>query len=265
MLASEHVEGVVQGPHFYGWWSYFGLLFEQVDLLPDGRRAVSHVYGFENETDTTATRAVVPSGGACFGFVAQGAVTLWDDVNPAEGIVLREGRWFATPDSCILHLHPGTRVVVSQRRGFLGLRAFGGPIEQLGRLKYIDRCSDTLLMPPPVQGDPCLNLLHFPPGIDQTEHTHPSIRSGCVARGRGWCETPAGRSALKPGLVFVIPTDGLHRFITEDSTMDVIAYHPDSDWGPTDEEHPMVNRTLVDGEKVDNTRGVHVTAEVIGR
>lgn len=29
--------------------------------------------------------------------------------------------------------------------------------------------------------------------------------------------------------------------------MDVIAYHPDSDFGPQDEDHPMVNRTIVDG------------------
>ena len=45
--------------------------------------------------------------------------------------------------------------------------------------------------------------------------------------------------------------------------MDVIAYHPDSDWGPTDVEHPMVNRTLVEGKKVDNTVGIHNQAAVI--
>jgi hypothetical protein len=27
--------------------------------------------------------------------------------------------------------------------------------------------------------------------------------------------------------------------------MDVIAFHPDSDWGPTDEKHPMLNRTYL--------------------
>lgn len=255
----------VNGPHFYGWWSYWGELFRYIDHLPDGRDAASAVYGFENDTDMTRTRAVVPDQGACFGFVAQGAVTLWDHVNRGDGMVLREGRWFATPSGCDLHLHPGTRVVVSQRIGFRGMRAFGGPIEEAGRLRYIDRCSDSILMPPPVLGDPVLNHLHFPPGIEQTEHTHPSIRSGCVARGMGWCETPNGLTELRPGMVFVIPTDGRHRFLTAHRTMDVIAYHPDSDWGPTDDTHPMVNRTLVDGRKVDNTQGVHVTAEVVGR
>ena len=46
--------------------------------------------------------------------------------------------------------------------------------------------------------------------------------------------------------------------------MDVIAYHPDSDWGPTDETHPMVNRTFVEGQKIDNTVGIHTSAEVAG-
>ena len=27
--------------------------------------------------------------------------------------------------------------------------------------------------------------------------------------------------------------------------MDVVAFHPDSDWGPTDAAHPMLNRTYV--------------------
>jgi hypothetical protein len=45
--------------------------------------------------------------------------------------------------------------------------------------------------------------------------------------------------------------------------MDVVPYHPDSDWGPTHEEHPMVNRTLVGGQKIDNTKGVHATADVL--
>ena len=39
---------------------------------------------------------------------------------------------------------------------------------------------DTLLLAPPKLTDPCLNLLHFPPGITQTAHSHPSLRSwGC--------------------------------------------------------------------------------------
>jgi len=29
--------------------------------------------------------------------------------------------------------------------------------------------------------------------------------------------------------------------------MRVIAYHPDSDFGATHEDHPMINRTIVNG------------------
>ena len=66
-----------------------------------------------------------------------------------------------------------------------------------------------------------------------------------------------------PGLIFVIPPDSLHRFRTTNESMDVIAYHPDSDWGPTHEDHPMVNRTLVGGAKIDNTTGVHSAAKIV--
>jgi hypothetical protein len=42
-------------------------------------------------------------------------------------------------------------------------------------------------------------------------------------------------------------TDTLHSFNTEADSMDVITFHPDSDVGMTDDDHPMVNRTIVDG------------------
>ena len=29
--------------------------------------------------------------------------------------------------------------------------------------------------------------------------------------------------------------------------MNVVAFHPDSDFGATDINHPMINRTIVDG------------------
>ena len=44
-----------------------------------------------------------------------------------------------------------------------------------------------------------------------------------------------------------IPAGCLHSFFTTDSSLDVIAWHPDSDFGPTHDDHPMVNLTLVDG------------------
>lgn len=142
----------------------------------------------------------------------------------------------------------------------------GGPLEDIGRLNYIDGCTDSLLIPPVLKGDSCFNHLHFPENIDQTDHTHPSIRTGLIARGSGWCKTPWGEIPLSEGDVFLILPDikidgilqesthdgitaiaGTHSFRTEDSTMDVIAFHPDSDFGPEHEVHPMINRTMIDG------------------
>ena len=132
-----------------------------------------------------------------------------------------------------------------------GLFQIGGPVEETGRLRYIDGCSDTLLIAPPMLGDPCLNLLHIPPGTHQTEHTHPSLRVGIVVDGAGVCRTPDGETPLTPGLVFAIRTDGRHSFHTEDTALRIVAWHPDSDFGPTHAQHPMLNRTLVNGQPVN--------------
>lgn len=60
--------------------------------------------------------------------------------------------------------------------------------------------------------------------------------------------TREGVVPLEPGKIFRIHAEGRHKFRTLcGSDMVVIAYHPDSDYGPTDETHPMINRTLVDG------------------
>jgi len=250
--------------HFSAWYEYWGRLgeFHDVDALT-GKPLVTRLFGFENCSVSERRRGEVPAGGSSYGYVMQGSATISSDQGAPAG--LEEGMWFTSPDGVTVDLTADSRVVVSQRVGFKGLRAFGGPIETAGRLRYIDLCSDTLLACPPLLGDPCLNHLHFPPRIEQTEHTHPSLRSGAIARGQGCCETPAGRSELAPGVIFSIPAEGRHRFVTEDRTLDVIAYHPDSDWGPTDQEHPMINRTWIDGKKLDNSSGVHAEADVIGR
>lgn len=151
---------------------------------------------------------------------------------------------FCVPGSCTVS---GSRGIVVSRYGYRGFFQVGGPVENEGRLKYMDGCTDSLLVPPVMLGDPCLNLLYFPPGIVQTPHTHPSVRIGMVASGAGTCVTPAGDIPLLPGRAFVIHAEGVHSFTTRDEPMRVIAYHPDSDFGPTHEDHPMLNRTMVNG------------------
>ena len=38
--------------------------------------------------------------------------------------------------------------------------------------------------------------------------------------------------------------------------MDVVAFHPDSDTGPQPDDHPMVNRTIVDGVSATNIAAI---------
>jgi quercetin dioxygenase-like cupin family protein len=137
---------------------------------------------------------------------------------------------------------------IFNRKDWVGRQIIGGAIDpDMGDVRYIDGCTDSLLVAPHRLGDPCLNALYFPPNTDQTFHTHPSIRLGCVLAGGGYaCVGDAGEEIqLRVGTVFGIDTDERHRFRTTDKSMLVVAYHPDSDWGPTDEIHPMINRTIV--------------------
>lgn len=139
-----------------------------------------------------------------------------------------------------------------------GLETIGLPCEEAGRLKYIDGCSDTLLISPPVKGEPCFNLLYFPEDTDQTMHTHPSLRCGMTIAGNGIARFPDGNVQLTPGSVWFLETEGEHAFMTEkNNTLLVTAWHPDSDFGPTHDDHPMLNRTIVEGvsaKYIDNIR-----------
>jgi len=158
---------------------------------------------------------------------------------------LRTGMWFVVPQRAAVGGDGDGLVVTALDHS--GLFALGGPIEETGRLRYIDGCTDTLLAAPARLGDPCLNALYFPPGTDQTAHTHPSLRAGVVMSGRGTCRLPDRVVALEPGLAFVIEAGAVHAFATADEPLVVVAYHPDSDVGPTDESHPMITRTIVGG------------------
>jgi quercetin dioxygenase-like cupin family protein len=157
---------------------------------------------------------------------------------------LLAGMFAVEPGQCRVQAGDGRALVIS-RPGCRGLRQAGGPVEARGRLRYIDGCSDTLLVCPPRLGEPCLNHLHIPPGVRQTPHTHPSARIGIIAGGGGRCVAADGSFALRPGIGWYIPAGCVHAFLTEAECLDVIAWHPDSDFGPTDEDHPMLNRTVI--------------------
>lgn len=140
------------------------------------------------------------------------------------------------------------------RHGFLGQEIYGSHDETSGRLVYIDGCSDTLLICPPRLGDPCLSFLHFPPGINQSYHLHPSIRMGMIVGGGGVSNILDRKKQfglktdcvlLEKGGIFCLDEREIHRFVSLDQNLDIVAYHPDSDWGPTDSSHPMINRTYI--------------------
>jgi hypothetical protein len=181
------------------------------------------------------------AGDALFGFIHEGPAAIEAEHNHYQ---LVTGQYFCFSENVTAS---GGAGIVIKRIGFSAQNLLGGPIEPVGRLRYIDGCTDSLLVPPVTLGGPCLNALYFPPGIHQTPHTHPSIRVGLTARGTGKCFSPEGFEALVPGRAFVIHANGVHSFRTDREPLVVIAYHPDSDFGPRDEDHPMINRTIVDG------------------
>ena len=119
------------------------------------------------------------------------------------------------------------------RLRYRGLFQIGGPLEAGGRLRYIDGCSDTLLVCP-ASGEPCLNHLHIPPRTHQSSHSHPSERIGVIAGSRH-LHHRKGRYPLSPGMAWRIPAGSRHCFVTSDQPLDVLAWHPDTDFGPTDE------------------------------
>ena len=130
---------------------------------------------------------------------------------------------------------------------YQGMFSIGGPIEPSGRFAYINGGTNTLLSRPSIVGAPCLNALYFPPGVDQTFHTHPSYRLGIVVEGHGVCESSEGSFTFKPGIVFLIPAHVLHKFRTFEEKLTLVIFHPDSDTGFTHQNNPMLNRTLIEG------------------
>ena len=178
-----------------------------------------------------------------FGLVTDGEVALQ---RGQDLFRLRAGAFFVVPGAAAIDGQHGRCLVIS-RLHYQGLFQIGGPLERQGRLRYIDGCSDTLLVCPPRLGEPCLNHLHIPPHTQQSAHTHPSDRIGVIAGGQGCCITDRGRYPLRAGMAWCIPTGSRHCFVTEDEPLDVLAWHPDTDFGPTDGNHPMINRTFLPG------------------
>lgn len=181
------------------------------------------------------------SKGTSFGFVYSGEAVLSTSTS---SLVIRPGMYFSVHGEG--SISGGAGFVCTQPE-FRGLFTVGGPIEDLGRLRYIDGCSDTLLISPTLLGEPCFNFLYIPPGINQTAHTHPSLRIGMIVSGAGYCMADNKRLELLPGNLFILHPDEIHSFHTADESLRLVIFHPDSDFGPSHDHHPMINRTIVKG------------------
>jgi quercetin dioxygenase-like cupin family protein len=177
-----------------------------------------------------------------FGYVVSGEISLR---HSGGTYTLTEGMYFSVPRNLHLTCDGIGQAIVMSRIAYQGFFQIGGPVEEKGRLTYIDGCTDSLLISPVMMGDPCLNLLHIPSHTKQSQHTHPSLRLGVIISGSGTCVTPEDTIPLIPGTIFYIPQDGQHSFHTQEEDLRVIAYHPDSDFGPTHSNHPMVNKTIL--------------------
>lgn len=199
--------------------------------------------------DTPRSPIVLKENDTHFIYCYEGPVLVEIQGRWNKTMMMESGYYMSVPSNC--HIKTGKGIVISKEK-YSGFFQYGGPIEHEGRLKYIDGCTDSLLLSPVRMGDPCLNLLYFPPEIDQTTHTHPSDRIGMILSGKGlchaWNDGEEKQILLEEGTIFCIHANGKHKFSTPyGQDMRVLAYHPESDFGPTDEDHPMINRTIVDG------------------
>lgn len=162
---------------------------------------------------------------------------------------LEKGQYFGLGVTKSVNVKAIDKLFLVVRLGYIVPNTIGW-VEKHGRLCYINGCSDSLLVYPARLGDASLNLLYFPPGIEQTFHRHPSIRLGCVIDGHGFSDAGdynlVKTTALSTGNSFCLTEQERHRFKTTESSMTVIAFHPDGDWGPTDHNHTMLNRTYQD-------------------
>ncbi|WP_414529493.1 cupin domain-containing protein [Nodularia chucula] len=192
----------------------------------------------------------LPDTGTHFGFVYSGHPVLCRNAG-SQDYKLHPGMYFSLSGGGAVGGENSSGFVVTCPT-FKGVFMIGGEIESIGRLSYIDGGTDNVLIPPIMSGDPCLNALYFPPGVDQTIHTHPSYRLIIVVEGSGECETPDGITQLQPGMTILIPANNLHKFRTQEDKLTVVCFHPDSDTGFTDTNHPMLKRTMVEGMSASN-------------
>jgi mannose-6-phosphate isomerase-like protein (cupin superfamily) len=191
------------------------------------------------------------AAGTHFGFVLEGRADL---VTSIGRFPLAQGMYFSVSGEGVVR-GAGVGMVFSSL-GTHGLFSIGGPIEERGRLRYIDGSTDSLLVSPVTKGDPCLNALYFPAGTRQTPHLHRTFRVVVVARGSGSLCVDDRELPLATGRSAVVRAGTRYAFRTYAEPMVAIVYHPDSEHGPTHDEHPVITGTIVDGKPASRIEAI---------
>lgn len=121
----------------------------------------------------------------------------------------------------------------------------------MGNLSYMDGGTNTTAINPGRLGDPVINYVHFPAGMYQTLHTHPSHRVGLILSGNGKIELDNNQYfEVKQGDAFYMRRNCLHNFITTNEPVILLVFAPDSGTGPTDEVNPLKVRTYIGQQRV---------------
>jgi hypothetical protein len=217
---------------------YFGCLAKEGN---------STLFGYDTQAHPSrAGEKIELYGGSYYGYVIQGHLHL---KTGRKGKRIGRGEAFSVPGEFVFTIGKNTKFFVIKQEENKSMHCIIKVEPSGGRLRYIDGCTDTLLISPTLIGEPCLNALYMPQGINQTMHTHPSCRMGCIFSGTGQAVTPLEELELAKGDIFYLATEQAHKFRTDRSGqfMKIVAFHPDSDFGPEHDDHPMVNRTIVNG------------------
>jgi len=192
--------------------------------------------------------------GTHFGYVFTGTPQLIR----AEGLVypLVPGMYFSLSKSGTISGKNASGFVITQL-DFARTFTLGGPIEHPGEFAYIDGGRSDILLPPIQRGDPGLHALYFPPGVDQTMHDHPSDRIGLVLAGSGSCLSEEREYKFSPGVVMRIPQGIKHKFMTDERGLSLVMFHPDSNIGFSNTNHPMLVQTYVNGVSAAHLPQLH--------
>lgn len=155
---------------------------------------------------------------------------------------------FAVNQSFTIKCGSNSSAVVIEYQGLhlLESRYFVQDQLDMGNLSYMDGGTNTTAVNPGRLGDPVINYVHFPNGMYQTLHTHPSHRVGLVLKGNGEIELDNEEFfAINEGDVFFMQRNVLHNFICRHEDVVLFVFAPDSGTGPTDDVNPLKIRTYV--------------------